>query len=47
MACKLPSNLQGLSQVRYKADTLDAEAAMKLLEAIADIKNHPLPGAAR
>ena len=40
---KLPSNLEGLSQVRYDSDKLDADAAMRLLEAIADIKNHPLP----
>jgi hypothetical protein len=43
---KLPSNLQGLYEVRYQGDGLDAEVAMRLLEAIADIKNHPLPGAA-
>lgn len=40
---KLPSNLQGLYEVRYSADTLDAGATIKLLEAIKDIKNHPLP----
>lgn len=42
---KLPSNLQGLYEVRYEGDILDAAVAMRLLEAIADIKNHPLPGA--
>lgn len=40
---KLPSNLQGLYEVRYSGDTLDAGATIKLLEAIKDIKNHPLP----
>lgn len=42
---KLPSNLQGLYEVRYEGDGLDAAVAMRLLEAIADIKNHPLSGA--
>lgn len=40
---KLPSNLQGLFEVRYTGETLDGEATIKLLEAINDIKNHPLP----
>lgn len=40
---KLPSNLQGLFEVRYSGDTLDGEATIKLLEAINDIKNHPIP----
>jgi predicted nucleotide-binding protein len=40
---KLPSNLQGLYEVRYQADKLDSEATIKLLKAINDIKNHPLP----
>jgi hypothetical protein len=40
---KLPSNLQGLFEVGYKGDTLDGEATIKLLEAINDIKNHPMP----
>jgi predicted nucleotide-binding protein len=40
---KLPSNLQGLYEVRYSGDTLDATATIKLLEAIKDIKNHALP----
>jgi hypothetical protein len=40
---KLPSNLQGLFEVRYSADTLDAVATIKLLEAIKDIKNYGLP----
>ena len=40
---KLPSNLQGLYEVRYAGDTLDATATIKLLEAIKDIKNYSLP----
>jgi predicted nucleotide-binding protein len=40
---KLPSNLQGLYEVRYSGETLDGDATIKLMEAIRDIKNHPLP----
>jgi predicted nucleotide-binding protein len=40
---KLPSNLQGLYEVRYSGDALDGVATIKLLESINDIKNHPLP----
>jgi len=40
---KLPSNLQGLYEVRYSNDVLDANATIKLLEAIKDIKNYSLP----
>jgi predicted nucleotide-binding protein len=40
---EVPSNLQGLYEVRYKGDALDGDATIKLLEAINDIKNHPLP----
>jgi hypothetical protein len=40
---KLPSNLQGLYEVRYNGDTLDADVTIRLLEAIKDIKNYPLP----
>lgn len=40
---KLPSNLQGLFEVRYAGESLDGDATIKLLEAINDIKNHPLP----
>jgi predicted nucleotide-binding protein len=40
---KLPSNLQGLYEVRYSGEILDANATIKLLEAIKDIKNHALP----
>ncbi len=39
----LPSNLQGLYEVRYTNDTLDATATIKLLDAIKDIKNYALP----
>jgi len=41
---KLPSNLQGLFEVRYDGQTLDATATNRFLEAIKDIKNYPLPG---
>jgi hypothetical protein len=40
---KLPSNLQGLFEVRYTGDTLDATSTLKLLDAIKDIKNYALP----
>jgi hypothetical protein len=40
---KLPSNLQGLYEVRYTGATLDANATIKLLEAIRDIKNYAFP----
>jgi hypothetical protein len=36
-------NLQRLYEVRYKGTTLDGDATIKLLEAINDIKNNPLP----
>ena len=40
---KLPTNLQGLFEVRYSGESLDGDATIKLLEAINDIKNHPMP----
>lgn len=40
---KVPSNLQGLYEVRYSGDKLDANDAFKLLEAMQDIQNHPIP----
>lgn len=40
---KVPSNLQGLFEVRYTGDTLDGDATIRLLEAINDIKNHAMP----
>lgn len=35
---KLPSNLQGLFEVRYEGDSLDGTATIKLLEAINEMK---------
>jgi len=40
---KLPSNLQGLLELRYKGDTLDVNDTVMLLDAIADMKGRPLP----
>jgi len=40
---KLPSNLQGLFEVRYTGDALDGDATIRLLEAINDIKTQKLP----
>jgi predicted nucleotide-binding protein len=40
---KLPSNLSGLLELRYKGDMLDMEETVKLLEAINDMKKRPLP----
>ena len=40
---ELPSNLQGLYEVRYNGDKLDGDATIKLLKSINDIKNNPLP----
>jgi len=40
---KLPSNLQGLYEVRYQGESLDGETTIRLLEAINDIKNHRIP----
>lgn len=39
----LPSNLQGLYEVRYSGDSLDGNAVMKLLDALSDLKKRPLP----
>jgi predicted nucleotide-binding protein len=36
---KLPSNLQGLYEVRYEGDKLDYEATMKLLKAFSDFRH--------
>lgn len=38
---KLPSNLQGLYEVRYDGDALDGDATIRLLEAINQLKKHP------
>lgn len=35
----LPSNLQGLYEVRYEGDSLDGEATIQLLEAINAMKS--------
>lgn len=40
---KLPSNLQGLYEVRYQGDTLDGVVTIKLLKAINELKSTPLP----
>jgi predicted nucleotide-binding protein len=40
---ELPSNLQGLYEVRYDGNSLDGDTTIKLLEAINDIKNNPIP----
>jgi len=40
---ELPSNLQGLYEVRFSGEKLDGEVTIKLLKAINEIKNFPLP----
>ncbi|MEM6257619.1 MAG: TIR domain-containing protein [Planctomycetota bacterium] len=40
---KLPSNLQGLYEVRYEGDSLDGTVTIALLEAINALKKEPLP----
>ena len=40
---KLPSNLQGLYEVRYSGDKLDANETIKLMGSINDMKTKPLP----
>ncbi len=40
---KLPSNLQGLLELRYSGDTLDVNDTVNLMEAINDMKKRPLP----
>lgn len=40
---KLPSNLQGLFEVRYNGNALDGDSTIMLLEVINDIKNQELP----
>lgn len=42
---KLPSNLQGLLQLRYKGDTLDVNETVALMEAMKDMKGRLLPPA--
>jgi predicted nucleotide-binding protein len=40
---KLPSNLQGLFEVRYAGTKLDGNETIKLMSSINDMKNKPLP----
>lgn len=40
---KLPSNLQGLFEVRYEGDKLDGNATIRLLQAINELKKQPPP----
>lgn len=40
---KLPSNLQGLYEVRYQGDVLDGAVTIRLLKAINEMKAIPLP----
>lgn len=42
---KLPSNLQGLYEVRYQGDSLDGAVTIRLLKAINELKGVPLPSA--
>jgi len=40
---KLPSNLSGLLELRYKGDKPQIEDTIKLIDAINDMKKRPLP----
>ncbi len=40
---KLPSNLQGLYEVRYQGEALDGAVTIRLLKAINEMKSAPLP----
>ena len=40
---ELPTNLQGLYEVRYDGEKLDSDSTIRILKAIRDMKNHPLP----
>jgi predicted nucleotide-binding protein len=40
---KLPSNLQGLYEVRYQGEALDGTVTIRLLKAINEMKSAPLP----
>jgi predicted nucleotide-binding protein len=42
---KLPSNLQGLYEVRYQGDVLDGPVTIRLLKAINELKGVQLPSA--
>jgi hypothetical protein len=39
----LPSNLQGMFEVRYSGDALDGDATIRLMSSINDMKTKPLP----
>jgi predicted nucleotide-binding protein len=41
---RLPSNLQGLYEVRYQGETLDGTVTIRLLKAINEMKSVSLPG---
>jgi predicted nucleotide-binding protein len=40
---KLPSNLTGLLELRYRGETPQMEDTIKLIDAINDMKKRPLP----
>jgi predicted nucleotide-binding protein len=40
---KLPSNLQGMFEVRYSGDKLDGNETIRLMSSINDMKTKPLP----
>ena len=40
---KLPSNLQGLNEVRYTGEKMDSDVTLALLDALEDIQNYELP----
>ena len=42
---KLPSNLQGMYEVRYASEKLDGNETIKLMSSINDMKTKPLPPA--
>lgn len=42
---KLPSNLQGLLELRYQGETLDVNETVRLMEAMKDMKGRELPAA--
>jgi hypothetical protein len=39
----VPSNLQGLLELRYKGDTLDVNETVRMMEAMKDMKGRALP----
>ena len=39
---RLPSNLQGLCEVRYQGDRLDSDATLRLLKTFTELKKLPL-----